>query len=72
MRDGDKGNMRVCCISQAVGRMLYVTFTYIQCLQPLIPITPLLGQSKYSLNISQMIENWTRAGSRALLLSQML
>lgn len=46
--------------------MLYVTSSHVQCLHLLIPLPPILGQSRYSLNISQMNENWTWAGSRAL------
>ena len=45
-------------VSQALGKMLSVTCV--------IPLSPILGQSRYSLNISQMNENWIWAGSRSL------
>ena len=45
-------------VSQALGKMLSVTCV--------IPLPPILGQSRYSLNISQMSENWIWAGSRSL------
>ena len=52
-------------ISQALGKMLYVTssmYNVYMCNS----FAPVLGQSRCSLSISQMKENWTWAGSRSL------
>lgn len=53
-------------ISQELGKILYVTSFHAKCLQVLISLPLILWQNKFSLNVSQMNENWTRAGSRAL------
>lgn len=53
-------------ISQELGKILYVTSFHAKCPQVLIPLSLILWQNKYSLNVSQMNENWTQAGSRAL------
>lgn len=46
--------------------MLSVTSSLVQWVQVFIPLPPVLGQSRSSLNISPVSENWTWAGRRVL------